>query len=606
MRKQVGLALLGIFAAGAAASGQPMAPFMPPGLTPPPPPFGTKPGTPSIYGTPENYGYPGYSVPRYDPAAPMGPSRPPAAAPNPGMPFGYSGAPTPPFPMPNGTSGAPTAPGFPMPNGPATAPPLPPTAPRSEAPLPPVPPPGYQGYGAPYRPGMPPGYGGGPFLPPAGPTAAPSQPYLVPREAPPMPAPIAPPPLPAPPQPLQPPPPTAAPEFDYEPAPFIETGPPHEPYTLYEGPRYLADVRLEHTRCWVDVSYMHWWVKPDHTPPLVTTGNPATPGAGVIGTPGATILLGDGSINPTEFSGVRLFAGTWLDDERLSAVEIGGFWVGKNSRQYQFATGPGTPVLAQPFVAGAETARYISLPGVYQGNINVNSVMDFHSAEANCYRNIYRVNGWSFDGLAGVRYLYLNDTLTLNQDVTVLGGGAIPFQGAVQGPGSAFHFYDAFNATNRFFGGQFGLRVNWAWKCWDFGATGKLGLGGTAHTVVIDGVTTLIPATGGAATTAVGSTLAQPSNIGRHTLTDFSLVPELNATVGYQICCNVRVFAGYNVFGWTQVARPSSQIDRTIDPTQSPTSATFVPNHVATSPVYLNSRGEFWAQGLNVGVELKY
>ena len=148
-----------------------------------------------------------------------------------------------------------------------------------------------------------------------------------------------------------------------------------------------------------------------------------------------------------------------------------------------------------------------------------------------------------------------------------------------------------------------GARLNWTHCKWDIGATAKLALGATAHTVIIDGTTTL-NATDGTTVVAPGSTVAQPSNMGRHTSTDFSVVPEVTATVGYQVFPCIRLLVGYNLLYWTRVQRAGNQIDRQIDFAQSPTSSALPV--AGTSPQFLNQRSDFWAQGINLGIEIKY
>lgn len=377
----------------------------------------------------------------------------------------------------------------------------------------------------------------------------------------------------------------------------IDAG-PSEPYTLYEGRRYRADYKNDHTRVWMQASYIHWWVRGDATPPLVTTGVNGSLGA--LGEPGTTVLLGNDSIAPKEFKGIQGMAGIWLDDEKLCALEVGGFWLGNSSKQYRFASDTnGNPILAQPVQVPEERALLVSLPDFFAGSISVNSIMDFYGAEMNFVRNFHRLEGCSIDYLFGARYLYLRDDLSIHQDVTLLANGIIPFMGVEQGAGSNFVFQDSFNTVNRFYGGQFGARFNYTYCKWDIGVTGKLALGATTHVTVIDGATTL-----NGTATAPGSTLAQPSNIGRYTSTDFSVVPEVTATVGYQLFPCLRLMVGYNFLYWTRVQRAGDQIDRQIDFAQSPTSSALpVP---ATRPQFLNQRTDFWAQGINLGVEIKY
>lgn len=374
---------------------------------------------------------------------------------------------------------------------------------------------------------------------------------------------------------------------------------PSEPYTAYEGERYAAEMRNDNTHTWVQANFIHWWVRRDNTPPLATTG-----ATGAIGNADTVVLVGgDSRVGPSEFSGIQATLGMWLDPDRMESLEIGGFWVGKNSRQYPFfANAGGSPSLAQPvLVGGAEAVLFNAQPGVRTGAFNVHNVMDFHGLEVNIARNILRIDCCSLDYLIGARYLYMNDNLNINQSVTTLTPGAASFNGIPQPAGSNFLFNDSFNMTNRFYGGTLGARFNYTWCRFDIGATLKVSLGATHHVAIIDGSTTLV-----GNGTLPGGTLAQPSNIGRVTSTDFSVVPEANATLGYRVTPCIRVLLGYNFLDWNRIQRVGNQIDRNLDAAQAPTSPAFVPGAVGAAPRFPGVRTDFWAQGINVGVELKY
>ena len=536
------------------------------------------PGGPPMFGNPGAFGYPGY--PAYGPAQPMQPMLPPGYNPaGPGMapnvPYGY------------GPSSGPVANPYPM--GPMPAPGGPFVNPGPMGPMP-----GPGGRSLPTYDGF-------------GPKEGANEPYVVPRDAPPpAPNPVL---QPAP-SPFDSRPPIYGPPAGHEPACYIQAVPPSEPYALYEGPRSAAEVKVEDTCVWLQASFVHWWVNRGNVPPLVTTGSLNDPMAGALGQPSTGVLLGNGPIGPNEFSGIQASLGMWVDPEKTHAFELAGFYVGNNSRQYSVSSDAnGNPLLAQPLivtgVGGGEFGLVVSQPGALAASIHVNEGMSFYGAEANWIINAYRLNGWTFDYFAGARYLYLNDTLSVNQNITLLPGGAgfIPFNGVAQPAGSIFNINDSFNATNRFYGGQVGARINWTSCNWEFGAVMKLGLGATNHNVVIDGSTTLN--TGGTTTTVSGGSLAQASNIGTHSSTDVSVVPELNLSVSYQFTCWFRVIAGYNLLYWTNVERAGSQIDRRIDFTQVPTSPTFVPGAVGANPIFPNARSDFWAQGLYLGVECK-
>ena len=135
---------------------------------------------------------------------------------------------------------------------------------------------------------------------------------------------------------------------------FGPVGAPAEPYVLYEGRRYLAETKQDNVTVFGTVSYIHWWTRHDQTPVLYTTGNSGDPNAGALGNPNSQLLLGGGPIAPHEFSGVQATFGIWLDPEKLTSLEFGGFFLGYNSRTYAFASDAnGNNVIAQPVNDGA-------------------------------------------------------------------------------------------------------------------------------------------------------------------------------------------------------------------------------------------------------------
>ena len=521
--------------------GYPAAPSGPPG---PMPPYATPPNLPMVPSAPPGGPY-GYPMPMQPGGMPYGP-----------MPYGGAG------PMPYGGAGSMPYTG-PMP-GPTFAPPDPRLAPGQKPSA------------------LPPSHG-------SGPQKDATEPYFV------LPDSV---------------PPTRGPLLQCFCDPMGS-----EPYTTYEGRTYMAETRLENSRVWVQANFIHWWVRGDSTPPLVTTtnGNPLLRGAGSLGRDDTVILLGGGATGPREFSGIQATLGMWLDPERLQSLELGGFWLGRNSRQSRFnSDANGNPLLAQPIVdvtpgqAPFENAIAVTFPNVTAGSISVATSMNFYGLEMNLARNLFRLNGWSIDSVVGLRYLYLNDRLDIDQNFTLLPGGAgFVFNGVAQPAGANFVLNDSFNVTNRFYGAQIGARVNWACcNGLDLGAIVKVGFGATTHATVINGSTTVI-ALDGTSSTLPGASLAQLSNIGRYTSTDFSVVPEVTLTLGYQVTPAIRVMVGYTALDWTRIQRAGEQIDRRVDSTQIPSFGA-PPGTVGVGPTFPGRRTDFWAQGINVGLELKY
>jgi hypothetical protein len=68
------------------------------------------------------------------------------------------------------------------------------------------------------------------------------------------------------------------------------------------------------------------------------------------------------------------------------------------------------------------------------------------------------------------------------------------------------------------------------------------------------------------------------------------------------------VFAGYEILYWNRVVRPGDQIDHNVNLSQN---AVLDPKGVGTlvgpaQPAPLFNRSDFWAQGINLGLEYRY
>ena len=135
----------------------------------------------------------------------------------------------------------------------------------------------------------------------------------------------------------------------------------------------------------------------------------------------------------------------------------------------------------------------------------------------------------------------------------------------------------------------------------------SLAIGGTVQTLLIDG-NQFITQPGQPTQVFRGGLLAAGSNIGRRTHGAFSFVPELTINSGVEVRRGVRLFAGYNFLLWTRVIRASEQIDRVLDVNQVPNLVPpgAFPPVVPPRPAALFRQDDFWAQGVQVGVELRW
>ena len=101
---------------------------------------------------------------------------------------------------------------------------------------------------------------------------------------------------------------------------------------------------------------------------------------------------------------------------------------------------------------------------------------------------------------------------------------------------------------------------------------------------------------------------ALPTNIGSYKKTRFSVIPEVNFNVGYQVLDCLTLKLGYTLICATNVLWAGKQIDRKINPTQS-IIFNFNPNVQLVGeprPKASLKSGWLWIQGWNAGLEFKF
>ena len=81
------------------------------------------------------------------------------------------------------------------------------------------------------------------------------------------------------------------------------------------------------------------------------------------------------------------------------------------------------------------------------------------------------------------------------------------------------------------------------------------------------------------------------------------MVPELGVRAGVQVTEHARVFVGYNFLYMSNVVRAGDQIDLRVNPNQ------LAPNNSLGGPAlpaFTPKTTDFWAQGISLGLELRY
>ncbi|HXG10886.1 MAG TPA: BBP7 family outer membrane beta-barrel protein [Gemmataceae bacterium] len=350
-------------------------------------------------------------------------------------------------------------------------------------------------------------------------------------------------------------------------------------------------------RLYGGAEYLLWWIKDGSVPPLVTTSPVAS--QGIIGLPGTVVLFGGSDVDTDEFSGGRFTVGYWLDACRMRALEGTFFFLGQ--RDVNFAAGSEAfPLLARPFFAenlGTEFAQVVTDPNRATGGVRVELPSQLWGAEANLRRNVLLGCGYRLDLIAGFRYLDLDEGVHIMELGTLL-PTVQPFGG------SRFFVFDNFDTRNQFYGGQLGAETELRRGRWFVNFRGKVALGGTHQTIDILGGQ-VVAAPDGTRQRFRGGLLALPSNIGHFNRDHFAVVPEVGVNLGYHFTDSLRAYVGYTFLYWSDVLRPGDQIDRVLDINQIPN---FIrgPAVAQVRPVVPFRSTDFWAQGLNFGLEFRY
>ena len=358
-------------------------------------------------------------------------------------------------------------------------------------------------------------------------------------------------------------------------------------------------------KLWVRAEYLLWWEQGFSTPPLVTTspaGTAAT-NAGSLDTPGTVILAGNDVEGTGARSGERITLGYWLDPNRTVGVEAIYTGLGLQSWQYAFDGGT-TPILARPFYRLEPTftgqdAELVAYPNVLQGGIQVSGSTQLQSVEVLWRNLLLRTSNDRINFIAGWRFNRLDDSLLIQDSKTTLSvSSGVPV-------GTNLQEYDLFKTQNQFNGAEIGI-VGAIERCrWSLELSMKMALGCNSTRVEIGGQTTsTTPVAGGNPTVTTRQTglLAQQTNIGVYDSNEFAVVPELGATLTYRLTRRLRASVGYTFMYWDNVSRPGDQIDTNLNLTQlSSTGLSGAP-----APKFTRVATDFWAQGINLGLEYRF
>lgn len=356
----------------------------------------------------------------------------------------------------------------------------------------------------------------------------------------------------------------------------------------------LLIAHLHAADIWIDGDYLYWWLKDSPTTvPLVVQSGIVPNRAPVLGRPGASVVLGDKSVDTGPRSGGKFDAGVCF--ERFG-VEGGYLFLCTHGYKKTVSSSglPGSATLTIPYinaVTSAETSTFVAFPGNFSGTATLNVANRMQDAELNGLYNLIK----GLDLFAGFLWWNFKENLSFTTSSP-----------QVEPPIDVYNTRDQFKTINNFYGGQLGVKGNYCWKRLSFQLKGQVALGAMASKLKINGSLVTNDFNGlGAPETFGSGYFAQATNRGHYSKTNFSVIPQVNVQLGLEIFKWLSTHVGYTFLYATEVMWASNQIDRTINISQSPAfSGTLSDTLVGPArPKPLFNTNSFWAQGLNVGLE---
>lgn len=352
---------------------------------------------------------------------------------------------------------------------------------------------------------------------------------------------------------------------------------------------------------WVDAEFLYWQIQ--EAPkliPLIVEGPVVPDGFPVFNQPGNTVVLGDKKIESKWRSGGRFSFGFW-GCELCAGVEFNYLFLGKSS--FKKSVSSEGSFFSIPFInsiTGQESSIAFAVPGDFEGSATLKVTNSFQGAEINSIlRPCCCYNNETFEIFGGVRYINFSERLTFNTSNPFIDPGL----------NDIFFTKDKFRVDNNFYGGQIGFTLKNSCGPIRIKLKTKLAFGAICHAAHIKGDFYTNDFTGFTLVQHFnGGYFALPSNSGHPNQTRFSVVPEVDLNLGYQIINGLTVHAGYNFLYIANVLRASKLMNRKINPTGSPLyQYTPFPVLVGTPrPKKEFNLTNMWIQGINVGLEFEF
>lgn len=357
---------------------------------------------------------------------------------------------------------------------------------------------------------------------------------------------------------------------------------------------------------YISFEALNFWTDGMNVPALVTQSMPgAISGrseAGVL--PGATVLYGGGDILDDSRTGGRLKFGFWFDSCHTVGLAAEYLELEREDESFS-ASSTGDPILARPFYNVTTGMNDSELIAFNDGQIALNGTVSVQaytemvggafslrflkSCDEGCRPPILFANTNRYCSRSefrlGYRFMELNEGVSIHEDLLSTGTN----------PGS-FDITDAFDTENRFNGVDLGWSNRIVRGYWSLESLIRIAVGNTNQIVRINGSTSIDD---GAAQS--GGLLAL-TNQGTFEQDEFSVLPEFNLTLGYQLTDHLKATIGYTGIYWSNVVRPGEHIPTAINPD-------FLPPALSSTdayPMFAFNTTDYWANGITYGLEYRW
>jgi hypothetical protein len=333
--------------------------------------------------------------------------------------------------------------------------------------------------------------------------------------------------------------------------------------------------------------YLLWWMKSGPLPPLATRNRTGSP---VLSSADTRVIAGSDPANFDAFSGGRFTLGSRFGYAGVG-TEFSYFFLGTRTTSLVDMSGVGT--VGRPIVnavSGVESMLPVTGPAVRDGLVAATASARAQGVEANVVVDLFHDQCVGLVGLVGYRFLQIQEGVFVGQTGDlVTSSRVVPFT-----------IGDQFDTSNRFHGGQIGLRADGRRGPVFAEVAGKIAFGQTTEVIRINGQTGLPPTV-----ILPGGLLALPSNFGRFVREAFAVVPEAMVKLGFQYEGS-RVFVGYDFTYLSDAVRPGDQIDRTVNGGQVPLVGGSPAFAGPERPRFAVKASDFWLQGLMFGLETRW